>query len=199
MEQKKNSHQEKLEITLKKFFGIIASDPTMAFLVEPDDQFGTVLYKVLRGPKSQQKVSILNNVMRLYVSKTLFRKDGKPYQPNGVMTRLKSLFGEFARNGIEMSLTKDFRGSKNSFTKWMEGFWHQKQKKDAKFGCRPTKPALPDNYDTIIYREVVVNKKMAYDGSNINDLLALFAMKLGTMFGFRGVQVRTKSRYVCCN
>jgi len=132
---------------------------------------------------------VLNNCMRFYTMRTLHRQDGKPYQPNGVVFRLKTLFGDFARRGITIKLSNDFKMVRNSFTKSLSTIWDMVQQEDATFGCRPTKGTLPDNYDELIHKAVVEEAKMTYDGSVLKDIQALFALKLGTMFGFRGNKV----------
>jgi len=187
----RNKHEKRVANETEKFFVILSTEPSLEFLTTDDSKYGRLFYKVLRGTKSRQKINILNNCMLFYCSKTLYRRDGKPYQPNGVVTRLKTIFGEFSRNGIDVSMQHDFECCHNSFTLMLKKFSNATQKKDAKFGCRPTKGVLPDNYDSMIYKAVVEEGKMSFDGTVLKDLQSLFAMKLGTMFGFRGIQVST--------
>jgi hypothetical protein len=105
-----------------------------------------------------------------------------------MMTRLRTIFGELKRQGLLFSVAKDFRFP-NSFTRVLEGMWNRAADENPSFGNRPTKKKMPDDYGRQV-RQAVLRGSMDPTGvSDIEDVLLLFAMVCGTMFGFRGVKV----------
>jgi len=157
------------------FFAVLQQDDKTQLFALLDPHHGRKFYKFCSGPKT-------------IVMRSFHRKNGQPYQPNTVNSRLKLLFAEFILHGIQYSLTKDFKFP-GGFAHKLATLWAQANKNDPSFGCRPTKFALPDDYDKII-RKKVKGGAMDYSGdNNAFHLLALFAFSLGTQFGFRGVKV----------
>jgi hypothetical protein len=183
--------QEKLALGVETvFFDILSTEPLTLPFCASDPRHVKVFYAFLKGEKDEIKRTAMNNCVKLYVLKTLKRLDGKPYQPNGVMTRLRTLFALFKRRGIRFSLKTDFK-YQGGFATYLESYWGKLHEQDSTFGSRPTKKSLPDDYGNLV-RAGVQQGKVDASGNNVYELLALFAFSLGTMFGFRGVKVRTK-------
>jgi hypothetical protein len=178
------------------FFEILSSESLTRPFCEDDIMHGKKFYLYLKGEKNELKLEAMNNCMKLYIVKTLHRLDGRPYQPNGVMTRLRTLFALFKRRGILFSLKTDFK-YQGGFALYLEYYWKKQHEEDATFGSRPTKKTLPDNYGDLI-RKAVAERKVDASGEHAYELLLLFAFSLGTMFGFRGVQVCTANNMIMC-
>ncbi len=197
------AHARKTFSIENEFFMILQTEPKTAFLADP---FGEgpakssttkKFYKLLSGDKTSDKTAVLNNCMILFVTKNLHRKDGKPMQPNSVMTKLKTLFGVFKRKGIQYSLKTDFKYA-GGFAAYLSKFWNDQHGNDPTFGARPNKFALPESYGMEI-RRAVLEGCMDASGKDASDLLYLFAFSLGTMFGFRGNKVRFFVFVMCEN
>jgi hypothetical protein len=184
----KGSQIKKTEGIECKFFEILSTESITLPFCALDDIHGRLFYLFLKGDKDERKLTAMNNCMKLYVLKTLHRIDGRPYQPNGVMTRLRTLFALFKRKGIQFSMSKDFN-FQGGFALYLEKYWARHHSQDATFGSRPTKKSLPDNYGDLV-RCAVKRGLVDASGEHVYELLALFAFSLGTMFGFRGVKVR---------
>ena len=188
LEGQGNTEHQSLSIKVEDaFFECLADDPKTAAFAAPDTAYGRKFYKFVHGPKTLHKRNTVNSCLLLFLSRTFYRRDGIPYQPNTVETRLKILFAAFARNGVAYKLSKDFNFP-GGFGKKLQKAWEAQNKKDPSFGTRPTKHALPDDYDKIVRRAVKEGAMDVTGESNPYHLLALFGFVLGTQFGFRGVK-----------
>ena len=173
-----------------KFFDTLFNDKRTRPLAEYDREHGRVLYAKCKGTKTTLKNRILNNAMRIYCGTILHRvTDGKPAQPNGVMVKLKILFAEFRRHGIEFRLGNDFNyygGFSNALAK----FWNSVKMSDGDIGetfaKRPTVGTLPSNYSEILQERVVERGLVDFSGNNVTHLQWLMSMGLCTQLLFRG-------------
>ena len=169
------------------FFDVLETNPLTAPFSMPDDVYGRKFYKFVHGPKIPSKCKTINNCVCLFVRKTFYMKNGKAYQPNTMVHWLKVLFACFARHGVLYSRSKDFN-YEGGFAKKLSEDWAAENHVDSTFGARPTKNQLPDDYDMFIRKQI---KAGCMDLEDPFDLANIFGMLLGTLYGFRGIKVRT--------
>ena len=169
------------------FFEILETDELTSPFAVPNAEHGRKFYKFVAGPKTIFKERAMNNCLNLFVNKTYYKKDGRPYQPNTLTHRLKVLFAVFRQHGIIYSRSKDFQ-YEGGFARNLSVRWGAENASDATFGARPTKNQLPDDYDRFIRKQI---KAGWMDLEDPFDVANIFGFLLGTLYGFRGVKVRT--------
>ena len=183
-------HQSYSASVEKAFFDSLGSDPRTAAFCAPDSDYTRKFYKFVSGPKTDPKQNTINNCVYLFAMKGYYTKEGRPCQPNTVETRLKTLFACFCRHGVTYSMTRDFN-FQGRFADKLKLAWGRENDRDPTFGRCPTKQALPEDYNKLIREAVLAGAMDITSMTNSFHLLALFAMSLGTLFGFHGVKVRT--------
>jgi hypothetical protein len=181
-----SAHEKKVLKAHEQFIRMLRAHKATSAFANYDSTYDYQFYRIFQGSKDPAKRNAMNNIFTLWSDLFYYRADGKPYQPNGFMVVLNSLFGEFNRRGVRYSLAKDFK-HRGGFMRNLELRWNKHKLSDDSFAARPTKKKMPEDYGIKI--RAAVAKGLLDPANDVVDCQLLFACACGTMLGFRGNQV----------
>ena len=186
---------------MKFFFEIMATHDVFRHfcLLAPDPEFQEqeipLFFIKLRGPKTEDKKYLLNQIMFWFAIK--FKKQGTEkinllddnftlehanacYQPSTTESRLKELFAQFREHGILYSYKMDFLFS-GGYANFFQTLWQKCKLLREDFGSLPFASTFdPD-------AEIKIRKNGNYDfKNNYNDCLELMIHNTLKLFQLRG-------------
>ena len=145
-------------------------------------------YNILGGPKTPQKLAIINKLCILFGMK--WKKNsgkagtvGKPLQPNSICKYFQQLFYVWQRKGIQADFTADFN-DRGQFHGIMIDLWKKIRTEDPTFGTNPNRKRVTTDYLNMVI--AAIESGELDPENNPHDLLKVVIFILGYYCALRG-------------
>ena len=146
---------------------------------DPSKERPGIFNFLVQQGRNENAKQFLNQIL-LRVALQLKSPDDVPYQPVTVCMLMRTLFGEFTRQGLSWKM-QDFKGWEGAFQDVIDAAWAEHMKKDSEFGKKHKKEFTQEDKDLV---DAFINTLS--DEGRKDWLNHIAHYNLGCSYGLRG-------------